>query len=71
MAVPVKTSGTTLEAGTPIDLGSLPGIRGGLAISKDGESALVALAAEATHTDAPLTVVVNWMQVLAQRARRP
>ena len=70
MAVPIKASGATLEAGTPVDLGSLPGMRGGLALSKDGQSALIALAAEATHTDAPLTVVVNWIQVLAQRSRR-
>jgi hypothetical protein len=65
-AVPIKTSGTTLEVGTPVELGSTR-TRGGLAITADGKRILASHPAEATHTDAPLTVVVNWTKLLSQK----
>lgn len=55
MAVPVRVSGSTLEAGTPVALFTKP--EGFFAAAPDGQRFLVAPTADRAY---PITILLNW-----------
>jgi Tol biopolymer transport system component len=69
MAVSVTPGAKGLELGTPRVAFQVGSARGNpqVAITRDGQRALVALPATATNTDTPLTVVVNWTRLLGEK----
>jgi hypothetical protein len=59
------------RAGEPLASPSRSVLSGGtqVAITRDGQRALVSLPATATNTDIPLTVIVNWDQAIRREVR--
>jgi eukaryotic-like serine/threonine-protein kinase len=66
MAVAITPKGNILDAGTPVALFPRR-FRVGFLVSRDGQRFLMPQPAEATNTDVPLTVVVNWTSLLSQK----
>lgn len=69
MAVSVKIGKDGPELGSPRVVWQRPGSSnpGAIAITKDGQRALVAYPVQATDTETPLTVIVNWTRLLAEK----
>jgi Tol biopolymer transport system component len=67
MAAPVIERGNSLEIGTAVEVFPRASGGGGPGITRDGQRFLLAHPPEATHTDAPLTVVVNWTSLMSKK----
>ena len=69
MAVPIETTGETLELGKPVELFKSEGwaLRRRFDLAPDGQRLLVLEPTEQADVVSPISVLVNWPAVLAER----